>query len=145
MEPRIIKTNEQYRLYVAEAAKLAARDPNRRSKEGGRLELLAKLIEDYERERYPFRKPDPVEAIVFRMEQRGLRQKDIADLLGGKNRASEVLSRKRPLTLPMIRAIYEKLDVPAELLIREPLASYEVSRGISKPNKRTLRASGRNK
>ncbi len=140
MEPRIVKTNEQYRLYVAEAAKLAAQDPRPQSKEGGRLELLAKLIEDYEKERYQFRKPDPVEAIVFRMEQRGLRQKDIADLLGGKNRASEVLSRKRPLTLPMIRAIYEKLDVPAELLIREPLASYEVARDVSKPKKPTVRS-----
>jgi HTH-type transcriptional regulator/antitoxin HigA len=127
MEPRIIKTNEQYRRYVAEAAKLAARDPEVRSKEGGRLELLAKLIEDFEKGRYNFRKPDPVEAIVFRMQQQGLRQKDIADLLGGKNRASEVLSRKRPLTLPMIRAVYEKLDIPAELLIREPSADYEVS------------------
>ena len=127
MEPRIIKSNEQYRRYLAEAAKLAARDPEARSKEGGRLELLAKLIEDFEKERYNFRKPDPVEAIVFRMQQQGLRQKDIADLLGGKNRASEVLSRKRPLTLPMIRAVYEKLDIPAELLIREPSADYEVS------------------
>jgi antitoxin component HigA of HigAB toxin-antitoxin module len=127
MEPRIIKTNEQYRRYLAEAAKLAARDPEARSKEGGRLELLAKLIEDFEKERYNFRKPDPVEAIVFRMQQQGLRQKDIADLLGGKNRASEVLSRKRPLTLTMIRAVYEKLDIPAELLIREPSADYEVS------------------
>lgn len=127
MEPRIIKTNEQYRRYLAEAARLAARDPEARSKEGGRLELLAKLIEDFEKGRYNFRKPDPVEAIVFRMEQQGLRQKDIADLLGGKNRASEVLSRKRPLTLPMIRAVYEKLDIPAELLIREPSANYEVS------------------
>jgi len=138
MEPRLIKTNDQYRLYVAEAAKLAARDPSPQSKEGGRLELLAKLIEDFEKERYQFRKPDPVEAIVFRMEQRGLRQKDIANLLGGKNRASEVLSRKRPLTLPMIRAIYEKLDVPAELLIREPLASYEVDRDVPKPRKRIV-------
>lgn len=80
-------------------------------------ELLAKLIEDYEKERFKFHKPEPVEAIVFRMEQRGLRQKDIAALLGGKNRASEVLAKKRPLTLPMIRAIHEKLDIPAEILI----------------------------
>ncbi len=126
MELRIIKTNEQHRRYVAEAARLAARDPEARSREGGRLELLAKLIEDFEKERYKFRAPDPVEAIVFRMEQQGLRQKDIADVLGGKNRASEVLSRKRPLTLPMIRAVYEKLDIPAELLIREPSADYHV-------------------
>ncbi len=118
MKPRIIKTSEQYRRYLAEAAKLGARDPEARSKEGGRLELLAKLIEDFEKERYNFRNPDPVEAIVFRMQQQGLRQKDIADLLGGKNRASEVLSRKRPLTLPMIRAVYVKLDIPAELFMQ---------------------------
>jgi HTH-type transcriptional regulator / antitoxin HigA len=127
MEPRIIKTDEQYQRYLEEAAKLAARDPDLRSKEGGRLELLAKLIEDYEKERFKFRKPDPLEAIVFRMEQQGLRQKDIAGLLGGKNRASEVLSKKRPLTLSMIRAIHEKLGIPAELLIREPVANYEAS------------------
>jgi HTH-type transcriptional regulator/antitoxin HigA len=130
MEPRIIKTEEQYQHYLAEAAKLAARDPDLRSKEGGRLELLAKLIEDYERERYKFQRPDPVEAIVFRMEQQGLRQKDIADLLGGKNRASEVLAKKRALTLPMIRAVYEKLNIPADLLIREPMSDYMASTAV---------------
>lgn len=140
MEPRIIKTNDQYRRYLDEAARLAARDPSPRSTEGGRLELLAKLVEDFEKERYKFRKPDPVEAIVFRMEQRGLRQKDIANLLGGKNRASEVLARKRPLTLPMIRAVHEKLDIPAELLIREPLASYEVARDVAKTIVRSKRS-----
>ena len=67
MELRIIKTNNQYQCYLGEAAKLAARDPNLRSKEGGRLELLAKLIEDFEKERYQFRKPDPVEAIDHRL------------------------------------------------------------------------------
>jgi HTH-type transcriptional regulator / antitoxin HigA len=127
MEPRIIKTEEQYQRYLAEVAKLAARDPDLQSKEGGRLELLAKLIEDYEKERYKFQKPDPVEAILFRMEQQGLRQKDIAEMLGGKNRASEILAKKRALTLPMIRALYEKLNIPAELLIRAPVTEYAVS------------------
>ena len=126
MEPRIIKTDEQYRRYLAEIEKIAARDPKLESAEGGRLELLAKLVEDYEKARFMFRKPDPVDAILFRMEQRGLRQRDIAPLLGGKNRASEVLSRKRSLTLPMIRALYEKLDIPPALLIREPRAEYRV-------------------
>lgn len=130
MEPRIIKTEEQYQRYLAEVATLAALDPDLHSKEGGRLELLAKLIEDYEKERYQFQKPDPVEAILFRMEQQGLRQKDIAELLGGKNRASEVLAKKRPLTLPMIRAIYEKLNIPAELLIREPVTEYAASSAV---------------
>lgn len=67
-----------------------------------------------------------------RMEQQGLRQKDIADLLGGKNRASEVLARKRPLTLPMIRALYEKLNIRPALLIREPAATYRVKRKRSR-------------
>ncbi|MGQ0836635.1 MAG: ImmA/IrrE family metallo-endopeptidase [Gammaproteobacteria bacterium] len=126
MEPRIIKTDEQYRRSLAEVEELAAQDPDSRSADGARLELLAKLVEDYEKNVYPFAKPDPVDAILFRMEQQGLRQKDIADLLGGKNRASEILSRKRPLTLPMIRALHERLDIPATLLIREPASEYFV-------------------
>lgn len=131
MEPRIIKTDEQYRRFLAEVEKLAAQDPEPASAEGARLELLAKLVEDYEKARFVFNKPDPIDAIVFRMEQQGLRQKDIADLLGGKNRASEVLSRKRPLTLPMIRALYEKLEIPPALLIREPQSEYGAGEEIS--------------
>ncbi len=124
MEPRIIKTEEQYRRYLSEVERLAAQDPDSASGDGGRLELLAKLVEDYEKARFTFRKPGPVEAILFRMEEQGLRQKDIAEILGGKNRASEVLSGKRGLTLPMIRALYEKLAIPPELLIGEPAAEY---------------------
>jgi HTH-type transcriptional regulator/antitoxin HigA len=124
VELRIIKTGEQYRRYLAEVEKLAEQDPDPDSTEGARLELLAKLVEDYEKAKFAFEKPDPIDAILFRMEQQELRQKDIADLLGGKNRASEVLARKRPLTLPMIRALYERLDIPAGLLIREPGPAY---------------------
>ena len=132
MEIRIIKTKQQYRRYLEEVDRLVSLDPDPRSAEGGRLELLAKLVEDYEKERFKFRRPDPVEAILFRMEQQGLRQKDIAELVGGKNRASEVLSRKRPLTLAMVRALHEKLGIPSELLIQEPSAEYRVER---KPRK----------
>ncbi len=128
MELRIIKTSAQYHRYLKEARRLAARDPNPSTSEGARLELLAKLVEDYEKEHFKFRKPDPVEAIIFRMEQQGLRQTDLAAIIGGKNRASEVLSRKRPLTLAMIRALHEKLGIPSELLIRQPAAEYRVSR-----------------
>ena len=127
-EPRIIKTGEQYRECLAEVKRLARGDPNPDSAAGVRLELMAKLVEDYEKQRFVFEKPDPVDAIIFRMQQQGLRQKDIAALLGGKNRASEVLARKRPLTLPMIRALYERLAIPPELLIREPAATYRVRR-----------------
>jgi len=126
MDIRIIKTDEQHRKALEEIGRLAEMDPAAESIEGARLELLAKLVEDYEKDRFIFKKPDPIDAIIFRMEERGLRQKDIADLLGGRNRASEVLSRKRPLTLPMIRALHEKLDIPPALLVREPTTEYEV-------------------
>jgi HTH-type transcriptional regulator/antitoxin HigA len=120
MEPRIIKTEDQYRDYLAEVERLATEDPVPGTPEGDRLELLAKLVEDYEKERFKFDRPDPVDAIRFRMEEQGLRQKDLAPLLGGKNRVSEVLSHKRPLTLAMVRALSDQLRIPAELLIREP-------------------------
>jgi HTH-type transcriptional regulator/antitoxin HigA len=104
MELRIIKTDAEHRRYLEEARKLVARDPDPATPEGARLELMAKLIDDYEKVRFRFRPPDPIEAILFRMEEQGLRQADIAAIVGGKNRASEILSRKRPLTLAMIRA-----------------------------------------
>ncbi len=132
MELRIIKTEEQFHRYLDEARRLAGRDPDPQTPQGARLELLAKLVEDYEKERFKFRKPDPVEAILFRMQEQGLRQKDIAAIVGGRNRASEVLSRKRPLTLAMIRALHEKLGIPSELLIRQPSAEYPLSAGRRK-------------
>ena len=124
IEPKIIKTKEQYRAYLAEVERLATEDPAPGTPDGDRLELLAKLVEDYEKDRFKFERPDPVEAILFRMEQQGLRQKDLAPILGGKNRVSEVLSRKRPLTLFMVRALSETLRIPADLLLREPDAPY---------------------
>jgi HTH-type transcriptional regulator/antitoxin HigA len=120
MDIRIIKSDEQYREYLTEVERLAGEDPDPASADGARLELLAKLVEDYEKGAFLFAKPDPVEAVLFRMEQQNLRQKDIALLLGGKNRASEILARKRPLSLGMIRSLHEKLGIPAALLIREP-------------------------
>lgn len=130
MEIGIIKTESQYRDYLKSVDRLILSDPCADSVEGRRLELLAKLIEDYEKEHYPIALPDPVEAILFRMEQEGLRQKDIAPYLGGKNRASEVLSRKRPLTLPMIRSLHDNLGIPSELLIRESAAGYDTKEEV---------------
>jgi HTH-type transcriptional regulator/antitoxin HigA len=125
---RILKTKAQHKAALEEVARLARLDPAPESADGLRLELLAKLVEDYETTRFAFAKPDPIDAILFRMEESGLRQKDIARALGGKNRASEVLARKRPLTLPMIRALHEKLGIPPALLIREPAGAYRVRR-----------------
>ena len=141
MEIRIIKTQTQYRQALAEVARLTPLDPRSESKDGIRLELIAKLVEEFEKSRFVFRKPDPVDAILFRMQQQGLRQKDVAALLGGKNRASEVLSRKRALTLPMIRALYDKLEISPALLIREPTSEYKVHKTMRpvRPRKKLRR------
>lgn len=138
MEPRIIKSDEQHRQALDEVERLAAREPDMASVEGARLELFAKLVDDYERDRYPFAKPDPVAAILFRMEQQGLRQKDVAHALGGKNRASEVLARKRPLTLAMIRRLVDEFAMSPALLIREPAADYSMNAKSAKTPQRRL-------
>lgn len=138
IEPRIIKTEGQYRTYLVEVDRLATDDPAPGTADGDRLELLAKLIEDYEKERFKFRRPDPVEAILFRMQERGLRQKDLVPILGGKNRVSEVLARKRPLTLAMVRALSDSLQIPADLLIREPeTATYSSTRVLERSRRST--------
>jgi HTH-type transcriptional regulator / antitoxin HigA len=138
MEPRIIKSEEQHRQALHEVERLAAREPDVDSVEGARLELFAKLVDDYEKERYPFARPDPVAAILFRMEQQGLRQKDVAHALGGKNRASEVLARKRPLTLAMIRRLVDEFAMSPALLIREPAADYSADAKSAKAGQREL-------
>jgi HTH-type transcriptional regulator/antitoxin HigA len=84
---------------------------------GDRLDILATLIEAYEAEHYPMDPPDPIEAIKFRMEQQGLSRKDLEKILGTRTRVSEVLSRKRGLSINMIRALHEKLGISAEILI----------------------------
>lgn len=127
LEPKIIKTDDQYRAYLAEVDRLATDDPAPGTPDGDRLELLAKLVEDYEKERFRFKRPDPIDAIRFRMEEQGLRQADLAPLLGGRNRVSEVLAGKRPLTVAAIRALSDALHIPADLLVREPeTATYSI-------------------
>lgn len=82
------------------------------------LEILGILIENYENEHFPITFPDPVEAIKFRMEQMGYNQRDLAEVIGLKSRASEILSRKRKLSLDMIRLLHDKLQIPTEVLIQ---------------------------
>lgn len=129
LEPKIIKTENEYRACLAEINRLATDDPSPGTADGDRLELFAKLVEDYEKARFPFKRPDPVDAIRFRMEEQGLRQIDLAPLLGGRNRVSEVLAGKRPLTVAAIRALSDALHIPADLLVREPQATYRVKSG----------------
>ena len=105
MDYKVIKTDDQYEATLAVAEQLIACDPDIGTDEAERLELLSLLIEDYEKRNFPFRKPDPIGAIRFRMEEQGLRQADLAPLLGSRSRVSEVLAGKRPLTVQMIRAL----------------------------------------
>jgi HTH-type transcriptional regulator / antitoxin HigA len=90
------------------------------SAEFDELELLTLLIENYEEAHYPIDFPDPVEAIKFRMEQQGLSPKDMIPYLGSQSKVSEVLNHKRPLSLAMIRALSQGLDIPIEVLVRRP-------------------------
>ena len=85
---------------------------------GDRLDVLATLIEAYEERHYPMDPPDPIEAIRFRMEQQGLTRRDLEAMIGTRTRIAEVLSRKRGLSIAMIRRLHEKLGIPAEVLIR---------------------------
>lgn len=92
----------------------------RDSKEADEFEILVTLIGAYEREHYPIGLPDPIEAIRFRMEQQGLEPKDLTPLIGSRSKVSEVLARKRPLSLRMIRALSDRLGIPAEVLLQAP-------------------------
>lgn len=86
--------------------------------EGDRLDVLATLIDAYEAQRYPMDPPDPIEAIMFRMEQQGLNRKDLVPMIGGRGRVAEVLSRKRGLSIDMIRRLHDGLGISADVLIR---------------------------
>ena len=86
--------------------------------EGDRLDVLVTLVEAREAARYPLDLPDPIEAIKYHMEQKGLAPKDLAPFIGSRNRVYEVLNRKRPLTLKMIRRLHTGLGIPAESLIK---------------------------
>lgn len=117
MEWKVIKTEKQYKKAISRLELIF--DATRNSKEGDELELLSLLIDNYEQEKAPIDFPDPIEAIKFRMEQLGYKQKDLADALGLKSRVSEILSKKRKLTLDMIRKLNEELGIPTEVLVRE--------------------------
>ena len=87
--------------------------------EGDELDILVTLVEAYEAAHWPIKAPDPISAIEHVMEARGLRQKDLAAVIGSQPRASEVLNRRRPLTLPMIRALSAQWNLPVDLLVHE--------------------------
>lgn len=118
MNLRIIKSAEDYQHAVSLVNELIMGDPEPHTPKAEQLELLALLIEDYEKKHFNFDVPDPVSAIEFRMEEQGLRQRDLIPILGSRSRVSEVLARKRPLSLQMIRSLSESLAIPTDILIR---------------------------
>ena len=94
-------------------------DSKKGTEEGDELEILSILIYRYENENFPINMPDPIEAIKFRMEQMGMKQKDLAEVMGYKSRVSEILNKKRKLTLEMIRKLNTTLQIPTEVLIQD--------------------------
>ena len=94
-------------------------DAKRGTEEGDELEILSILIDNYENEHFPIGMPDPIEAIKFRMEQMGMKQKDLAEVFGFKSRVSEILNKKRKLTLEMVRKLNTTLHIPTEVLIQD--------------------------
>ena len=117
MEIKPIKSERDYHRALKEIDRLMDARPN--TPEGDCLDVLATLVEAWEERHHPIGPPDPVEAIRFAMEQRGMTRHDLEPLIGSRARVAEVLNRKRDLTLPMIRRLHAALGIPAEALIQE--------------------------
>lgn len=116
MDIKPVRTKVAYRAALKNIEKLMSAKAG--TPDGERLDVLVTLVEAYEREHYPLDLPDPVEAIKFEMEQRGLTVKDLGSLIGRPNRVYEILSYRRPLTLQMIQRLHHRLGIPAESLIK---------------------------
>ena len=117
MEIKVIKTEEQYEATLNRVEEIF--DSTKTSETADELELLTVLIEKYENEYHPISLPDPIEAIKFRMEKMGYQQKDLAKVIGLKSRTSEILNRKRKLTIDVIRKLHDRLGIPTDVLIKE--------------------------
>lgn len=116
MDIKPIKTRSDYRTALKTIEGLMRAKAG--SPDGDRLDVLVTLVQSYEAKHFPIDPPDPVEAIKFRMEQAGLTAKDLEPMIGRSNRVYEILARRRPLTLAMIRRLHKGLGIPAEVLIR---------------------------
>ncbi len=116
MKLKPIKTKKDYQQALDRLEVIF--DSKKETQEGDELEILGILIDQYENEHFPIGLPDPIEAIKFRMEQMGYSQNDLAKVVGLRSRASEILSKKRKLSLEMIRQLHEKLNIPTDVLIQ---------------------------
>ena len=116
MKIKPIRTKEDYQKALERMGEIF--DAAKGTEQGDELEILSILIDNYEKDHFPIDLPDPIEAIKFRMEQLGMKQKDLADVVGYKSRVSEILNKKRKLSLEMIRNLSKKLKIPPEILIQ---------------------------
>lgn len=124
MKAKVLKSERDYKAAMAYLERLmSAPAPDKDA-----LDLWALLVEKYEEELFPIATPDPIEAIRFRMDQAGLQTADLNPYLQSKSKVSEVMSRKRPLSLRMIRALHRGLKIPAEVLVQEMQAPYKTTR-----------------
>lgn len=121
MDIKPIKNNRDYQTALKEIHRLMDARPN--TPQGDRLDVLVTLVEAWENKHWPIDLPDPVEAILFAMDQRGLSRRDLEPFIGSRARVAEVLNHKRSLTLPMIRRLHQGLGIPAEVLISESAAA----------------------
>ena len=124
MKPKVIKTTAQYEATLARIEEIFDAKPG--TAKGDELELLVLLVETYEDKTYPIDLPDPIDALRFRMEQDGLKPKDLIPYIGSKSKVSEVLSGQRPLSLTMIRKLVAGLHFPAEVALRATKATPRV-------------------
>jgi HTH-type transcriptional regulator/antitoxin HigA len=113
-----LHSNQDYQEALARIDEIFDAKPNTR--EGDELEILGVLVDEYEEKHFSIEAPKPLDAIKFRMDQLGMAQKDLAEILGSKSRASELLSGERSLSLNQIKILHEKLEIPADVLIQEP-------------------------
>jgi len=130
MQLKPIRTEKDHQAALRQIEKLWS------AKEGtaaaDSLDVLATLVDAFEREHFPIEAGDPIDALLFRMEQAGLERKDLEPFFKTRARTSEILSRKRSLTLPMIRSLHEKLSIPLEALVAEPRRSGSSTRRVAK-------------
>ncbi len=114
---RPIRTEKDYDIVISRIDELLVIDPRKGTEEYDELDVLSTLVEKYEDENYPIPAPDPIEAIKYMMEERGLKQKDLGKMIGSKSRISEILNRKREMTKKVIKILHENLGIPYEVLM----------------------------
>jgi len=117
MELKVIKSDKDYDKAILEFEKVF--DAKKDTPEGDRAEILSLLIEQYDKEHYTIDEPDPINFLKYKMEHTNLKQKDLIPILGHKSDVSNILNRKKKLTLKMIRKLYKNLGIPAEVLISD--------------------------